>query len=253
MSIERIKTLLEKCDGSESNFSPTVLYNEGWMLRLVLDWLSSNSSKFDIDHDLTFKTTDQWYSEALLPTVFNSVKGKKLGESWTHADGVIGNFIIGGNRKGDLSLTKDASRFLVIEAKMFSKLSPGVTNAHNYNQAARNVACIAEVIRLANIKPSAIEKIGFFLIAPDEQIRNNVFKKQMDYNNIIDIVTQRVKDYQEQEKGKWLKEWFMPTMEKIQIKEVAWEKLIELINQFDDSYGKKINEFYGNCLKFNRK
>ncbi len=39
---------------------------------------------------------------------------------------------------------------------MFSKLSSGVKNANYYNQAARNVACIAEVLRRGNKKPDEL-------------------------------------------------------------------------------------------------
>lgn len=151
MSIERIAALLERCDGPGNNFQPTDLYNEGWMLRLVLDWFSLNPG---IDHGLAFTTTDKWYSEALLPSAFLArVRGDKLAESWTHADGVIGDFVIGSDCRGDLSLADGASRFLVTEAKMFSKLSSGVTNARYFNQASRNIACIAETIFRANILP----------------------------------------------------------------------------------------------------
>ena len=67
MSIERIAELLNRCGGPEKNFPPTDLYNEGWMLRLVLDWLSLNH---DIGHDLAFSHNDKWYSEALPPSAF---------------------------------------------------------------------------------------------------------------------------------------------------------------------------------------
>jgi len=103
MVIERIVKMLDRCGGPDRNFPPTDLYNEGWMLRLVLDWLSANR---DIEHDLAFSDNDKWYSEALLPTAFlPRVRGDKLAESWTHADGVIGDFVIGANRETPNSCT----------------------------------------------------------------------------------------------------------------------------------------------------
>ena len=250
MSIERIAALLEKSGGPEKNFPPTDLYNEGWMLRLVLDWLSSNPG---IDHDLAFATTDKWYSEALLPSAFlPRVRGDKLAESWTHADGVIGDFVIGADREGDLSLVKGASRILVTEAKMFSKLSSGVKNASYFNQAARNVACIAEVICRVQISPSSLEKIAFFVIAPESQIKDGVFAEHLAPESIRSIVRRRVSEYQEPEKDKWLADWFIPTLEKIRIREVSWEELCGLINQSDSAFGAQIDAFYGKCLEFNR-
>ncbi len=202
MSIERIAALLKRSGGPEKNFPPTDLYNEGWMLRLVLDWLSFNRG---IDHDMAFATTDKWYSEALLPSAFPArVQGDKLAESWTHADGVIGDFVIGADREGDLSLVEGAFRILVTEAKMFSKLSSGVKNASYFNQAARNVACIAEVICRAQISPSSLEKIGFFVIAPESQINDGVFAEHMAPESIRSVVSRRVSEYPEPEKDQWL-------------------------------------------------
>lgn len=249
MSIERIATLLERCDGPNKNFPPTDLYNEGWMLRLVLDWLSINPG---IDHDLAFTTTDKWYSEALLPSAFlPRIRGDKLAESWTHADGVIGDFVIGADSAGDLSLTEGASRILVTEAKMFSKLSSGVKNASYFNQAARNVACIAEVIRRAQIPPNEFTRIGFCVIAPESQIKDGVFVEQMAPEKIRAVVKQRVSEYQEPEKDLWFEEWFMSTMDRIQIREISWEEIISLVKQFDSTYGADINAFYEKCLEFN--
>lgn len=250
MSIEKIATLLERCGGPDKNFPPTDLYNEGWMLRLVLDLFSFNPG---IDHDLAFTTTDKWYSEALLPSAFLArVRGDKLAESWTHADGVIGDFVIGADRKGDLSLAEGASRILVIEAKMFSKLTSSVKNAKYFNQAARNVACIAEVIRRAQTPPSRFTKIGFYVIAPESQIKDGVFAEYMAPEKIRNIVKQRVFEYQEPEKNSWFEEWFIPTMDKIQIHDISWEEIISLIEQFDSTCGADINAFYEKCLKFNQ-
>jgi hypothetical protein len=250
MSIEKIATLLGRCNGPEKNFPPTDLYNEGWMLRLVLDWFSSNPG---IDHDLAFSPTDKWYSEALLPSAFLArVRGDELAESWTHADGVIGDFLIGVNREGDLSLTAGASRILVTEAKIFSKLSAGVKNAGYFNQASRNIACIVEVICRAQIPPSSFEKIGFFVIAPESQINSGVFTEHLSPEKILSVVSRRVSEYQEPEKDKWLADWFIPTLEKMLINEISWEELVNVIKQSDTVYGAQIEAFYGRCLEFNK-
>ena len=153
------------------------------------------------DHDLAFATTDKWYSEALLPSAFlPRVRCDTLAESWTHADGVIGDFVIGADREGDLSLVEGAFRILVTEAKMFSKLSSGVKNASYFNQAARNVACIAEVICRAQISPSSLETIGFFVIAPESQINDGVFAEHMAPERIRSIVSRRVSEIKSQKK-----------------------------------------------------
>jgi hypothetical protein len=92
MNMDRITALLQRCDCPKRNFPPTDLYNEGWMLRLVLDWLSVHPG---INQDLAFSAADKCYSEALIPSAFlPRVRGDRFGEAWTHADGVIGDFAI---------------------------------------------------------------------------------------------------------------------------------------------------------------
>ena len=50
---DRIAELLASAAGEHRVFPATDLYNEGWMLRLVLDWFSRNP---DVDYDLTLTT-----------------------------------------------------------------------------------------------------------------------------------------------------------------------------------------------------
>jgi hypothetical protein len=189
---------------------------------------------------------------ALLPTAFlPQTKKDPLGESWTHADGVIGHFNIGNNSKGDLSLTEDASQFIVAEAKMYSKLSSGVTHAKYYDQAARNVACIAEVLRKAEIHPDELSSLGFYVLAPESQISSGVFKEIMSYNSIESKVKRRVEEYGG-EKNHWYGEWFKPTLAAIKIDCISWEKLIEDIEESDATYGKQVRVFYDLCKQFNK-
>ena len=84
-----------------------------------------------------------------------------------HANGVIGHFSIGDEGKADLKLLPEATQFLVLEAKMFSGLSPTVNNARYYDQAARNVACMAEVLCRAERNPSFE---GTLAVEDEEQV-----------------------------------------------------------------------------------
>lgn len=250
MSLNRIAYLLKQCGGDDAKFPPTDLYNEGWMLRLVLDWFSNNRK---IDHDLSFMEDSDWYSEALLPSAFLArYRGDKLAESWTHADGVIGKFSIGENADGDLTLSNKAKQIVVVEAKMFSKLSPGVTNASYYDQAARNIACIAEVIRRARIKIGEIDNVGFFVLAPKTRIEEGVFSKQMDVDSIRSIVERRVSEYEDSDKESWYADWFIPVVENMKIREISWEEVIEIISNNDVNTGDRLQKFYGKCLDFNQ-
>jgi hypothetical protein len=130
MMLERIQPILETCETDTPLLPRTELYNEGWLLRLVLDWFSTHQVP---DHPLSFYQDSRWFPEAWLPSAF--LHGPQP-ESWTHADGVIGHFTIGEKGKAALSLRAGATHFVVLEAKLFSRLASGVTHAPHYDQAA---------------------------------------------------------------------------------------------------------------------
>jgi len=247
---KRIAELLSKAEGSERVFPATDLYNEGWMLRLVIDWFSQNPR---VAYDIRFAKDAQWYSEALLPSAFFArQRGDKLAESWTHADGVIGQFEIGKNADGDLTLREGASQLVVTEAKMFSKLSAGVTNAKHYNQAARNVACIAEIACRAGITPASFDDIAFYVVAPKVRIDEGVFATEMTREDIRETVQRRVSEYEDQAKQQWFDEWFSPTLDAIGLRCISWEELLAVISQNNAADGSELGEFYVKCLEFNQ-
>lgn len=250
MSLERIFFHLENLDTENRKFPATDLYNEGWMLRLILDWFSLNKEQ---NHELNFTDNSDWFSEALLPSAFlPRYRGDKLSESWTHADGVIGKFVIGGNGEGDLTLSNDTNIFIVTEAKMFSKLSPSVKNAKYYNQAARNVACMAETLNRARINPDSLKSIGFYVLAPKIRIDEGVFKKHMNKTSIKDIVKRRVSEYSDDAKEQWFKINFLPLLDKIDIKEISWESLIGFILETDRETGDQLDKFYKKSFNYNK-
>ncbi len=248
-SVKRIQSLLEHCSNKNRSFPATTLYNEGWMLRLIIDWFARNNIN---DHPLSFPAKGTWYSEALLPSIFlPRYRGDKFAESWTHADGVIGHFEIGRSGDGDLTILPHAKHLVVTEAKMFSKLSSGVKYASYYNQAARNVACIAEVLRRGDKKPSELSSLGFYVLAPKSQIDEWIFERQMTYEHIQKTVERRVNEYDES-KEDWWENWFLPTISKINIQTISWEDILAKIKGIDSSSGQELSNFYNMCLKFNQ-
>ncbi len=168
---ERLFEILKSAnDNEDAHFPSTDVFNEGWMLRLILDAIQSN----EIDNDLRFLPGSRWYSEARLDPPFQPVaKPDALGEGPTHADGVIGHFDFRDQTKAGLRLKTGADQFVVIEAKMFSNLSRGTKNALEYNQAARNVACMAHTIEKSGIRVGDLKSVGFFVIAPHRDRRSS--------------------------------------------------------------------------------
>ena len=88
--LERIGAMLEACEAGEPAFPPNVLFNENWLLRVVLDWFAGHDGD---PHPLAPKAGARWFSEAWLPSAFlPRYRGDHLAEARTRADGVIGHF-----------------------------------------------------------------------------------------------------------------------------------------------------------------
>jgi hypothetical protein len=164
---------------------------------------------------------------------------------------VIGHFEIGKHGNGDVSLLPGATHLVVIEAKMFGRLSPGVTHARYYNQAARSVACIADVLQENKIRPGDFRLLGFCLIAPQSRIDEGIFTHNMSRDSIEGIVKKRVYEYGGTKDG-WYHDWFLPTIRVITIKTISWEQVIEEIRGMDAKSGKELEAFYHLCLTYNR-
>jgi hypothetical protein len=240
--------LLSNINHDIPNFPPTILYNEGWLLRLVVDWFF----KYGVaDHPLSFPKAGYWFSEARLHSAFlPRFKGDPLAESHTNADGVIGHFVIGSKGKTDLALTPDPTHFVVLEAKMYSGLSKGVAHAKYYDQAARSVACMAEVLRRADREPKSFTQLGFYVLAPKDQIVSRTFSRHLDKQSIRDKVSRRISAY-EGERDDWFKDWFIPTLEVIEIRSISWEAVMDIISESDSKTYASLIEYYSQCLTFN--
>ena len=245
--MDKFIELLNSFDIENPNFPPTMIYNEGWMLRLVLEWFSKN---LNVNHKISFYKDAKWFSEAQLPTPFGSrYRGDQLAESRTNADGVIGHFVVGSEGKTDFVLLQNATQFIVLEAKMFSKLAPGIKAAPNYDQVARTVACMAEALRRAGKSPGDAISLGFYLIAPESQQISKGFP-EMDQDSIHRKVKERVESY-EGEKDCFYQEWFCPMMKIIEINKISWEEVIEFIISKDPNNGVAFQEFFERCVRFN--
>ena len=251
----QIMNMLRTCDTENGVLPPTEVYNESWMLRLILDWFSRQSTS---DHQLSFEKGARWYSELLLPSQFlPRFQTDPQAESYTHADGVIGHYSIGRSGKGDIDLGPDATQFVVIEAKIFSKLSKGVKNFKSYDQAARTVACMAESLSIRQRQISEISRLGFYVIAPEKQLRfEPTFQTFLQKDSIRIKVHKRIKAYADpadaETKDKWLKTWFLPALECIDIQCLTWEEIIAYIQSNDHRNGDILLEFYEKCLALNQ-
>lgn len=155
-----------------------------------------------------------------------------------------------------MKLVRPARQFIICEAKLFSKLTPGTTRAPEYDQAARNVGCLCEILRQAKDdhkviqNPNDLEVLGFYVIAPVSRIKEGVFDKQMEGSGIFRKIRERAAPY-EGEKGNWLRDWVEPVVERLSLECLSWEQIFEQIGSVDPDTEEKFCEFYRSCLRYN--
>jgi len=252
---DAILSMLRAADTDAAVFPPTVLYDEGWMLRLVLSAGSEGISCLPF----SFLSRSRWFSEALLYSPFLArYQGDTLAETHTHADGVVGHFKFTPTTKTGLELIPDSKQFIVVEAKMFSSLSGGTRRAPFYDQAARSVACMATTLEKSGKSVGALESVGFYVMAPAEQIRQGVFTEQMNRENIAEKVRRRIEDYREDvETFSKLQSWFQsafdPLVRRIDLRCWPWENAVDAIVDAKPAERDLVKDFYMRCLKYNQR
>jgi len=95
--LDEVVGFLRSLNQDDRRGPANLLYNEGWLLRLVLA-AAGRGIRCLPD---AFEPGACWFTEARLYTPFQPrTRGDTLGESVTHADGVIGHFVIGRSSRG---------------------------------------------------------------------------------------------------------------------------------------------------------
>ena len=245
--MDLLSNLITSFDPENPNFRPTELYNESWLVKLVIREASKIS---DSEFPIGFLPASDWFSEALLPSAFAArYQGDPLSESRTNADGVVGHITIGRQAKADLELDKDVAQFTVVEAKVGSPLSAGTSNAKYFDQAARNVACMAEVVARSGANQSNISRLDFVVLAPQSSIDKGTFSEEISPSSIRSKVERRVAEYEGQ-LDEWFAETFNPTMDRIKLYSLSWEESIDWIGERAPDVVDELSEFYGLCLDF---
>ena len=244
--LHALTRILSGCGGETPLMPPTEVYNEGWMLRLVLDWLDRNRT---LVHPLSFAPDARWYSEALLASRFLPLaRGDTRAEGYTHADGVVGHFTVTPGIRSEAVLLPGARQLMVIEAKMGSPLSEGTKNAAAYDQAARNVACIAHMLGAAGVRPDSFSCLSFCVVAPASQIESGTFGDLVTKASIESKVRQRVASYGGVHDA-WFEDIFRPTLDRIDLKLLSWEAILDALPDAADV--DDLHRFYAQCRRFN--
>jgi hypothetical protein len=253
MALQRVLALLQTCTTDTPLFPPKTLYNERWLLRLLLNWFSA----FDLpDHPLHFPAGARWYAQGMLPTPFSKrYADDRLAEDGSEADGALGHFELADDPgQPQIVLKRDAGHLVILAARMFDPLKPGIKRAAYFNQAARTVTCIAEALRRADRFPLDMDRVGFYVVAPRTQIEQGIFVEDLNRDELQRTVKQRVREYKGSDaypdKKSWYKEWLKPTVQQIDLQTLSWEDLIATVGQHDRAEATALGAFYNRCVEF---
>lgn len=257
---EAVRAMERCCGANGTPIARSEVYNETWLLRMVLSCIHDYSGSFngckEEIRDALIRIKDavcvRWISEGgLQPTL------KKEGTTWT--DAIVGSVRIHDDVDNEIdSETKrgillDGNNkhvgVVVIEAKVGSKLSEGTRNYADYNQAARNIACLAKLVM--HEPEDFIRKCAFVVLGPREAIKSKSWKGQ-DWNqqrlltNAIDVIKGKHGNGETREyikdKASFIKAAEMIAKTSIV---VAWEDIVESIGntELTDFYNAVLAEY----------
>lgn len=185
---------------------------------------------------INFTQIENWTSEGLISSPFINFKNNR--EGYTHADIALGDFSIEYKNRGEVIVSPDAKIFGIIEAKMGSNLSQGTTHAPDYNQASRNIACIA-----SSKAPDECQMF-FAVVAPKDMIIKHDINCQLKKNIIINQIKKRFKLSNIVPNDE-----IIERAEKCKIMLISYEDWIKQLNNANKS---DIEEFYDKCKYWNK-
>jgi hypothetical protein len=228
--------LLNKLYENLSQINPTIIFNEGWMVRILVEISINERLKFE---SIDFSDVKNFSSEALIDSPF--VRRVKNRESCTHTDIIFGDFTVNYEEHGKITVNPDAQILGIIEAKMGSGLSKKTTNADDYNQASRSICCLAHN---ADKTPEKCA-LFFIVVAPETTIKKHKIKAQVEYNTIKAQIEKRF-DTSHITNNPTI----IDKIDKCNILVISYEKWIaEIKNQSDKLL---MSGFYEKCKSFNK-
>ncbi len=238
--MQSIIEIIKSIETPQPNVNPTVIYNEGWMTRLLVHQSIKEGLKLGI---IEFSAISNWTSEALISSPF--IQADKFREGYTHADVAIGDFNVDYSKRGEVEIRQDARLFGIIEAKMGSNLSQGTTHVPEYNQASRNLVCIAS--NTIN-KPNC--NIFFYVVAPEKKLIDHKINAQIDLQFVKIQIGNRFNMYSSDNPVMKDLPTIMANLQNCDIKAISYEEWILCIK--DSVAHQSLQEFYTKAKKWNR-
>ncbi|MBN1774828.1 MAG: hypothetical protein JW817_00025 [Clostridiales bacterium] len=156
----------------------------------------------------------------------------------------LGDFRVDSANRGDISIEGTDGIFGVLEAKMGSQLSAGTKNAPDYDQASRNLACIAY-----NTK-STKHAIFFAVVAPQKKIEEYKIGEQVSISRMIDKISKRFDMYDSNSNIYSIKEVVLERARSCTCFTLSYESWLDAL--VDHAAYSVLDEFRNQCYKFNR-
>lgn len=224
----------------ECLFNPTLVFNEGWLLRAVLrQWkLAPGEAPLPF---LPFPADATVYSEGQLHTPFAPrQRGDPLAEAHSHVDGIVGDFSIGATRSG-IEVSADCRYLAVFEAKLYSQIASGTSRMAGYDQVSRTVACVINALLCAGCSgPIAAHVVVLY---PADNAGINPARYGKTY--LEQQIATRVQDFGLPPTAVFTRGW-RAALETVQLWFVTWEEALA------ETADGQMREFYQLCQRFNR-
>lgn len=212
------------------------------MTRLLVE--CSIEEKISLEN-IDFGRINNWYSEGLLSSPFLArIRGDCLAEGYTHTDIALGDFFVDSAKRGDISIKGHDGIFGVIEAKLGSRLSVGTKNAPSYNQASRNLACIAFNTR------STTHKIFFAVVAPEKKIDEHGIREQVSLHVMLNQIADRFDSYNHDSDVYAMKDQVIGRAKECMCGVISYETWLDKLSYHSDH--SSLMEFKEQCYRFNR-
>ena len=222
-------------------FRETLIFNEGWLLRLVLrEWLAgSGGSQLGF---LPFPDGVTAYSEGQLYTPF---RGGSHPERNTHVDGIVGDFSITDTKSG-IVLKSDFRYVAAFEAKLFSPIAPGVKNAPDFDQVSRTAACLINSILIAGPRGGYAAHLVVLYTKSNPYIRPGEYSEDC----IEEQIAKRLEPFAATaERTDGIARFFAgwrDVLQRLQVNFLTWEEVLADIGD------KELSRFYDLCKEFAR-
>lgn len=208
---------------------------------------------------MNFQIILRGFLRGLLSSPFqHRTRNDKLAEGKTHADGILGHFIINSGSKADINLIENGNLFSVFEAKLFSSFSSGTKYFPEFNQVSRYISCMAYLNSENSKVRTNYQQFVFTAVFPSERLNEFEFLRNLDKEKIFVDVSKRIEVYQTEGRQQdfdilsiWFKSQFVPFLDKVLIQQITWESIIDEISSFDNSFGEQLNSYYQECLNHN--